>query len=552
MFRSTPTCPSWLSAVPLACPAMLDFKNLQTPLSHGDVLVEPGPGALLLAAKKNRQSLANASVMIAGQTLAHWRSQTRKKIAGRDEIFIIVTGHQPDFIHPGVWAKHVVSARLAKALNGKVINLVVDSDVVKRSSLPIPVERQGHVSLSRVPYTNAGKDLSYEQMPKLSHEQLDMFESRLREALGPNYQQSQWPAFFIGARNTTGAKDWVDQAVAGRRAIEAGLGISVEDHRISEHWCTPLIADMLLNARKFAASYNRALATYRLENNVKGHARPIPDLVISDDQCEVALWAHTANTARRRLFASADADRVRLFADETEIASLPVTSLRNHKCSACKELAANLQQSGWELRPRALTLTLWARLLLADIFVHGIGGAKYDRITDNIMRDYYEIDAPAMACVSATLHLPLPVHQAESADPHQESLHPQASLHQLHRESRDWQHNPQLTLDGLPAAQDQLAARQTLVMKSQELRARSPKNRRSRRQVFDNLRQIKAQLQQYQPNRQAAIDARIAQMRQTTLENEIAKGREYFFGLFDDQTLHQLLSALPAEADFAV
>ncbi len=520
---------------------MLDFKNLQTPIGHGDVLIEPDPGSLPAAAQKNQLSLSRAKTIIAGQTLAHWRSQTRKRIAGSDEGFIIVTGHQPDFIHPGVWAKHVVSARLAQAMQGKVLNLVVDSDVVKRSSLPAPVVKQGSVSLDRVPYTTAGKDLSYEQMPQLSQEQIDDFESRLQNSLGSSYAASQWSTFFTGVRSATDAKDWVDQAVAGRRAIESGLGISVIDHRISENWCTPLVADMLLHARKFAESYNKALATYRLENNVKGQARPIPDLLISDDRCEVALWTHAANSPRQRLFVSADDKQVRLFADETEIASLPLDTLRSHQCAACKQLAENLRQSGRELRPRALTLTLWARLLLADIFVHGIGGAKYDRITDNIIRDYYEIQAPIMACASATLHLPLPTHSAGTA-----------SLQQLHRESRDWQHNPHLALDGLPEAQDHLTTLQTLITQSQALRKTSPQDRRARREVFDNLRKIKAQLQQYQPERQATIDARIAQMRLTTLENEIALGREYFFGLFDDETLHQLLAALPAESDFAV
>ena len=58
------------------------------------------------------------------------------------------------------------------------------------------------------------------------------------------------------------------------------------------------------------------------------------------------------------------------------------------------------------IRPRALTLTLWARLLVCDFFVHGIGGAKYDRITDGIFRRYYRCEPPPYGCVTATLRLP--------------------------------------------------------------------------------------------------------------------------------------------------
>ena len=52
--------------------------------------------------------------------------------------------------------------------------------------------------------------------------------------------------------------------------------------------------------------------------------------------------------------------------------------------------------AGVRIRPRALTLTLWARLCLSDLFIHGIGGAKYDRITDQLIRCYFGIEPPEL------------------------------------------------------------------------------------------------------------------------------------------------------------
>ena len=60
------------------------------------------------------------------------------------------------------------------------------------------------------------------------------------------------------------------------------------------------------------------------------------------------------------------------------------------------------------LRPRALMTTLFLRCFLADGFVHGIGGGIYDRLTDQIIRDFLRIEPPAYAIATATLHLPLP------------------------------------------------------------------------------------------------------------------------------------------------
>ena len=43
--------------------------------------------------------------------------------------------------------------------------------------------------------------------------------------------------------------------------------------------------------------------------------------------------------------------------------------------------AGGLNGQGIKLRSRALVTTLFARLLLSDLFMHGIG-AKYDELTD--------------------------------------------------------------------------------------------------------------------------------------------------------------------------
>ena len=54
--------------------------------------------------------------------------------------------------------------------------------------------------------------------------------------------------------------------------------------------------------------------------------------------------------------------------------------------------AATAASDVQSLRPRALTLTLFARVCLGDFFIHGIGGGKYDEVTDAIIRDYFGIE----------------------------------------------------------------------------------------------------------------------------------------------------------------
>ena len=73
---------------------------------------------------------------------------------------------------------------------------------------------------------------------------------------------------------------------------------------------------------------------------------------------------------------------------------------------AASLLAAFLKKTNHRLSPRALTLTLFVRLLLADQFVHGIGGGRYDQVTDDIIRRHFKFDPPTFSVTTATLLYP--------------------------------------------------------------------------------------------------------------------------------------------------
>jgi hypothetical protein len=45
-------------------------------------------------------------------------------------------------------------------------------------------------------------------------------------------------------------------------------------------------------------------------------------------------------------------------------------------------------------------------VLLGDLFMHGIGGAKYDAVTDQICEEFFGLPAPRYAVVSGTLRWP--------------------------------------------------------------------------------------------------------------------------------------------------
>ena len=523
--------------MPLIAEPMLDFTQIATPAGHGDVLVLPHPSAWVSLARENQRDLARATTPLLDTTLGAWRSIVRQRVAGVDNAIVFALGHQPEFIHPGVWAKHVAAMRAASACDGVAINLVVDNDAPIRTTLRVPGVEAERVALHGVPFAHLPHGYAYEQIQRHDARAVDAFESGLTAAMGGRYAMSMMPTFFEAFRAATEARDWVDQAVAGRRAVEAALGVSVEDRRVSDVWCSPLLVDIVLNVERFTEAYNGALADYRVAQRVRGAQRPIPDLRVEEGRWEIPVWAYRADEPRRRLFVVAFDGARQLFAGGESIGVVRADHL--HSCEKVGAMLTDL--TGWRLRPRALTLTIWARLLLADLFIHGIGGAKYDRISDSIIERYYRVKPPHMACVSATLHMDLPVasggvNRVRAA---------RAAL-------RDLTFNPQRHLRQDDEIAELWRRREDAVRRSRRLSDAGSRDRRSRRAAYQEIRDASAAILALRPEAMARERTALAAAIEEAREAEWALGREYFFALYDRQRLDTLLRALPDSRAFGV
>src|SRR5439155_12440659 len=99
--------------------------------------------------------------------------------------------------------------------------------------------------------------------------------------------------------------------------------------------------------------------------------------------------------------------------EDSPFLELPLTP-DSEACCAVERLR-ELGPRSIRLRTRALTTTLFSRFLLGDLFIHGIGGAKYDELGDEIARRYFGIDPPGFLTVSLTLWLELP-YDPDAAD----------------------------------------------------------------------------------------------------------------------------------------
>ena len=117
---------------------------------------------------------------------------------------------------------------------------------------------------------------------------------------------------------------------------------------------------------------------------------------------ELPLWL-LADGARTTVFAERLADGATLLtgADGAVIASLP---------AAPEAALTALDDAGPLIAPKALALTLYVRSFACDLFIHGVGGGRYDRVTDGVCRRYYGVEPPAFVVASITMYLPLGAH----------------------------------------------------------------------------------------------------------------------------------------------
>ena len=457
---------------------MLNFAALRTPEQDGQTLIEPEPARLAEAVAANRERIGDYAFSILDETVSTVRQATRVAL-GLSAGPVIATGHQPELIHPGVWAKHIVTSRLAAALGGTALNLVVDNDSPKTQGFIVPGVHDDVVRAERIEIPNLSPGYAYEHRTRLVGAQVDALRARVKGVMGDAFAATHLDLYFKAWAGQTADCDLVDQTIAARQAIERYYRVDLLERRVSSCWPHPLAAHIMLDASRFAARYNEALSHYRRAYRVRGKNRPIPDLVARDGAVELPFWLYGPDEPRRRVFVRASGGHIELMADTEPVGRLDAAGLA--KTVTAAETLASLTPR--VLRPRALLLTLWTRLFVADLFVHGIGGAKYDRITDALITGYFGVEPPVMACVSATLRLPLTRARTTAAD-----------LRVARYRRRDLNYNPQRYLRRTPEVVTLTDRRAAAIARSSQLRADEPNDHRRRKETYDEIHALNASM----------------------------------------------------------
>ena len=454
---------------------------------------------------------------------------------------LVVTGHQPELFHPGVWVKNFAVAGLARSQGAVGLNLIVDNDIPKGPTIRVPhLAGEGGRDLraTAVPFDLWAGEVPYEDQAVGDEGLFASFADRVRSTLGGLIPDplidDYWPRvlrrggqtdrvglrFALARREVEG--EW------GARNVEVPIGLVCESEAFLWFAC-----HLLAQLPRFQAVHNAALAQYRATYGIRSKNHPVPALARQGEWLEAPFWVWRAEAPRRRplmVRMVARAMELRIGGEDAPFLEIPLGPDRD-ACCAVEDLQA-LPGLGIRLRTRALTTTLFSRYLLGDLFVHGIGGAKYDELGDELARGFFGIEPPTFLTLSLTQWLGL---EADPATP--------ARLREVERDLRDLACNPDRHLAEPHPAEARAAFEAKWVAIESEVA--------TRRQRLDRLRAIRQANEALAPWTGAARASLLAEretLRAGLKRNAVARSREYAFPLHGEGRLRAAMARAEALA----
>ncbi|MFM7050728.1 MAG: hypothetical protein ACKOYN_01145 [Planctomycetota bacterium] len=305
-----------------------------------------------VAAQVRAHFLGAGDTRFAGEALAQWRRATRLELGLPTDRPIVMTGHQAGVWHAGIAEKFLFGAEIAARAGAALVHVVVDHDLNDASLVAYPAlvaGRLARLALERSP-RGAGPNALRRPVRTMRSERAHEVPVEIEPALA---RIESAVAAERGRANL---------AMQMAHAANALLGPSVPvSHTLgATQLARTTFADMLrARFEGSRAAYNAAVAGERIAP------------VAAD---EVPFWTLDAKAGTRAPLVGSAAP-------------------------------------GALLAPRALALTAIARSAACDLFIHGTGGARYDRAMEAWMSSV--LGAPArgtlapMAVATATRLAPL-------------------------------------------------------------------------------------------------------------------------------------------------
>ncbi|QDV83131.1 hypothetical protein [Planctomycetes bacterium TBK1r] len=509
-----------------------NFEAFHAPRGHCESLIHPpidGAAAMMV---ENQSRAAAYPVEISSlrrsareQLLRDARRYTSAyrdiDFAGSAEQTIVMAGHQPTLFHPGVWFKNFALDRVGKTSGSVAVNLVVDSDVAGPSSVRVPYlyGDAGTVGFKAIAFDRRGGGVPYEQSLVEDRELFDVFDHNVAETVAGIVENPLIPALWQHSRDAINRCGYAGCALAqGRHRLEADLGLQTLEIPQSVVCRGDAFASfamqILSDLPRFHECYNAATEYYRAAHGIRSKAHPVPNLGRDGEWLEAPFWVYGNQSPKRRSV------WVRISAAGS-VMEISDRDKRHRKIDASNQSAAAdaflaLASPEFKIRSRALITTMYARLVLSDLFLHGIGGGKYDQLGDLISRAFWNVEPPRFMVMSSTVLLP--GHQRFP------SAEVDAEIRKRNRQLRDLDFQPERYAGSGEIDPQWIAAKR-------ELLAASPAKGR-RRNWHEQITSLNQKMASRLDPLRKTLEAEKAELQQRRREAAIWNSREHSFCIY--------------------
>ena len=521
----------------------MNSRRLRAPRDDQAVLAVPPLDQATKLIETNQRALRDQTHNFQGRAFDVLRARARAEVmtAAREQLTslgaslpsrhwdpespapLVVSGHQPELFHAGVWIKNFAVGAIADRAAGVPIHLVVDNDLPKSAGIRVPRVAGTTLRSRTIEFEDTQPEVPFEAWRSHNSRLFHSFRQRVVDQLGGLVSAPIIDEFWPIAKQIMDEDPRLGRAFAGaRRLYEQRWGLRSWDLPMSKvcdgdafRW---FLSHILAHLPRFHQIHNAALASYRATNRIRSHNHPVANLGRVDDWLEAPVWVWHVDRPRRLPLLVRARGRV------TEIRAgrngdKPVELRLSPDTDACcaVERLAEWHAAGWRIRTRALTTTMFARLFLSDLFIHGIGGAKYDELGDEIMRAFFGFEPPAFLTLSMTVWLGMNDYPST-----------EAALAQARRLVRDLAHNPDRHL-AAPIKHEV----ESLLLEKRDAIAAPTLTRRERIARWRRLHDVNARLRPHVAELQTQALERVRSLEAIESWNRAAHARDYSFVLHD-------------------
>ncbi|RIL04462.1 MAG: hypothetical protein DCC75_12605 [Proteobacteria bacterium] len=290
---------------------------------------------------------------------------------GPDGSSIIMAGHQPVNFHAGLIQKVNTLCRIAEETDSLALHVIIDTDEGLGGEIAFPLLRNGVYFVSSVALAE-GPALFLEQTISSESKQAVLIEQvrsalklcRLEQALFGLARYAEVMAKLAGCRLSHAAS--ISRRIFSDPSNYSEVPLS---YLIGTSAIRGLFLDLVRTDTDLHQIYNRVLEEYRVSHKIKNRANPFPNLTVRGKSLELPFWVIPGSGRRAPLFTG---DKI------------PESAL---------------------VAPKGAITTLLLRYFVADLFIHGLGGERYDTFTDILAQQLLTAETLSFGVTSATRYL---------------------------------------------------------------------------------------------------------------------------------------------------